>query len=76
MLLCLDEDSFHALTVIASGIERILADIVAITLKAVNSIQINNLRPVDAHEILFRSFIFNKSHDMSGKFCNFAAIKV
>ena len=55
MLLCLDEDSFHALTVIASGIERILADIVAITLKAVNSIQIDNLLPVDAHKILFRS---------------------
>ena len=29
-----------------------LADVVAITVKAVNSIQINNLRPVDAHEVL------------------------
>ena len=55
LLLCLDEDTFHALTIVASGIERILADIVAITLKAVNSIQIDNLLPVDAHKILFRS---------------------
>ena len=43
LLLCLDEDSFHTLAVIASGIERILADIVAITLKAIYGIQIDNL---------------------------------
>ena len=68
LLLCLDEDTFHALTIVASGIERILADVVAVTLKAVNSIQINNLRPVDAHEVLFRSSFITKSHDISGKF--------
>ena len=33
LLLCLDEHTFHTLTVIASGIERILPDIVAVTLK-------------------------------------------
>ena len=38
LLLCLDEDSFHTLAVIASGIERILADIVTVTLKPINSI--------------------------------------
>ena len=47
----LDEDSFHALTVIASGIQRI-----------------HNLRPVDAHKVLFRSSFIIKSHDISGKF--------
>ena len=51
LLLCLDEDSFHALTLVASSVQRILADVVAITLKTVNGIQINNLRPVDAHEV-------------------------
>ena len=76
MLLRLDEHTFHPLTVNTRSIQRVLADIVTVTLKPINSIQIYNLRPVDAHEVLFRSFIFIKSHDMSGKFCNFAAIKV
>ena len=52
LLLCLDEDSFHTLAVVTSSIERILPDVVAVTLKAVNAIQIDNLRPVDAHEVL------------------------
>lgn len=43
LLLRLDEHSLHTLAVVTSSIERILADIVAITLKAVNSIKINNL---------------------------------
>ena len=73
LLLRLDEHSLHTLAVVTSSIERILADIVAITLKAIYGIQIDNLRPVDAYEVLFRSSIFIKSHDMSGKFCNFAA---
>ena len=30
LLLRLDEDTFHALTIVASGIERILADVVAV----------------------------------------------
>jgi len=72
----LNEYTFHMLAVVASGIQRVFANVVAIPLKPVNAIQIDNLRPVDAHEVLFRSFIFIKSHDMSGKFCNFAAIKV
>lgn len=65
LLLCLDEDTFHALTIVASGIERILADVVAVTLKAVNSIQINNLRPVDAHEIrMLCQHLFNSPQPM------------
>ena len=36
-------NTLHTLAVVTSSIERILADIVAITLKAVNSIKINNL---------------------------------
>ena len=65
LLLCLDEDTFHALTIVASGIERILADVVAVTLKAVNSIQINNLRPVDAHEVrMLCQHLFNPPQPM------------
>ena len=52
LLLRLDEHALHTLTVVTSGIERILADVVAITLKAIYGIQIDNLRPVDAHEVL------------------------
>ena len=65
LLLCLDEDSFHTLAVIASGIERILADIVAITLKAINEIQIDNLRPVDAHKVrMLRQHLLNPPKPM------------
>ena len=52
MLLRLDEHTFHPLTENTSSIERVLADVVAVTFKPVNSIQIDNLRPVDAHEVL------------------------
>ena len=65
LLLCLDEDTFHALTIVASGIERILPDVVAVTFKAVNSIQINNLRPVDTHEVLvLLQHLFNPPQSM------------
>ena len=68
MLLRLDEHTFHPLTVNTRSIQRVLADIVTVTLKSVNAIQIDNLRPVDTHEVLFRSFFFIKSHDISVKF--------
>jgi len=55
LLLRLDKHTFHALSVITRSIQRVLADIVTVTLKPINSIQIDNLRPVDAHEVLFRS---------------------
>lgn len=47
----LNEYTFHALSVITRSIQRVLADIVTVTLKPINSIQIDNLRPVDAHEV-------------------------
>ncbi len=68
LLFSLNEHTFHTLAVVASGIQRVLADIIAVSLKAVNNIQIDNLRPVDAHEVLFRSSFFIKSHDISVKF--------
>ena len=39
----LDEHTFHALSVITRSIQRVLADIVTVTLKPINSIQIDNL---------------------------------
>jgi len=68
LLLRLDEHTFHPLTVNTSSIERVLADVVTVSLKAVNNIKIDNLRPVDAHKVLFRSSFFIKSHDISVKF--------
>ena len=54
---CLPDEAVNA-----RCIQRVLADVVAIlgqakrqsraTLKPINSIQIDNLRPVDAHEVL------------------------
>ena len=51
LLLCLNEHTFHPLAVNARCIQRVLADIVAVSLKTVNNIQIDNLRPVDTHEV-------------------------
>ena len=65
LLLRLDEHALHALTINTSSIERILADIVAITLKAVNSIKINNLWPVDTHEVrMLRQHFLNTPQSM------------
>lgn len=67
MLLRLDEYALHTLAVVTSSIERILADIVAITLKAVNSIQIDNLRPVDAYEVsMVLQYLFNPPQPLEG----------
>ena len=68
LLFSLNEHTFHTLAVVASGIQRVFANVVAIPLKSVNAIQIDNLRPVDAHKVLFRSSFFIKSHDISVKF--------
>ena len=78
LLFSLNEHTFHTLAVVASGIQRFFANVVAILgqakrqsrapLKSVNAIQIDNLRPVDAHKVLFRSSFFIKSHDISVKF--------
>ena len=65
LLLRLDEHTFHALSVITRSIQRVLADIVTVTLKPINSIQINNLRPVDAHEIrMLRQHLLNPPQPM------------
>ena len=67
MLLCLDEHTFHALSVITRSIQRVLADIVTVTLKPINSIQIDNLRPVDAHEVLvLLQHFFNPPQSLEG----------
>ena len=61
----LDENTFHTLAVVASSIQRVLADIVTVTLKPINSIQIDNLRPVDAHKILMlRQHLLNPPQPM------------
>jgi hypothetical protein len=39
----LNEYTFHTLAVVASGIQRVLTNVVAIPLKPVNAIQIDNL---------------------------------
>ena len=44
LVLRLDEHSFHTLTIITSSIQWVLANVVAITLKAIYGIQIDNLR--------------------------------
>jgi len=69
LLFSLNEHTFHTLAVVASGIQRVFANVVAILgqakrqsrapLKSVNAIQIDNLRPVDAHKVLFRSSFFH-----------------
>ena len=65
LLLCLDEHSLHALTINTSSIQWVLADIVAITLKAIYGIQIDNLRPIDAHEIrMLCQHLFNPPQPM------------
>ena len=67
MLLRLDEHTFHTLAVVASGIQRVLADIVAISLKAVNKIKIDNLRPVDAYEVsMVLQYLFNPPKPLEG----------
>ena len=42
LLLRLNEYTFHTLSVITRSIQRVLADIVTVTLKPINSIQIYN----------------------------------
>ena len=65
MLLRLDEHTFHPLTVNTRSIQRVLADIVTVTLKPINSIQIDNLRPVDAHEVrMLRQHLLNTLQPM------------
>ena len=65
LLFSLNEHTFHTLAVVASGIQRVLVDIVAVSLKAVNNIQIDNLRPVDAHEVrMLRQHLLNPPQPM------------
>ena len=65
LLFSLNEHTFHTLAVVARCIQRVLADIVAVSLKAVNNIQIDNLRPVDTHEVrMLRQHLLNPPQPM------------
>ena len=65
LLFSLNEHTFHTLAVVASGIQRVFANVVAIPLKSVNAIQIDNLRPVDAHEVrMLRQHLLNPPQPM------------